>query len=90
MITKIDIVKLDDSILKLQNLKSEWDNKNERTLAQAENCGMMVSEMIETRDALSRLQSGFIFLLSNTILYMEQRKDSVETKEEAATELISK
>lgn len=86
MATKIDTAKLEEKILSLQALQKEWKNATDKAIDQGDNCGLCVAEILNVKTTLENMHSSFVALLDNTILYMEQRKASVDTKENKATQ----
>lgn len=90
MTTKIDVDKLDEHILSLNNLKNSWSNKTYKAVDKDDNCGLSVEAIEGANDTLDKMKNSFVNLITNTVLYMEQRKNSVVTKENTATETISK
>ena len=90
MATKIDTAKLEEKILSLKALQKEWKNVTDKTIDQGDNCGLCIVEILNVKNTLENMQSSFVTLIDNTILYMEQRKASVDTKEEMATQNLLK
>ena len=90
MATKIDTAKLADKIVSLQTLQKEWKNTTDKAIDQGDNSGLCVGEILNVKTSLENMQSSFVALIDSTILYMEQRKSSVDTKEDKATQNLLK
>lgn len=90
MENKIDTEKLQQHIGELNSLYSEWSGYTKKVEDIGNNSGRAVSQMTEITKSLQALQEGFVSLLNNTISYMSQRKESIDTKENEAKEKVSK
>lgn len=90
MAIKIDTDKLQDHITSLTALKNEISNNQQTKIAVDENSGRSIEKMVEIEKVFQLIQDGLEKLLDNTIMYMSQRKESVDNKEQIATEEVKK
>lgn len=90
MVTKIDTDKLAEHIEALKNLNQSWQSTTYKSIDKDDNCGATVEALVSTNDSLDKMKTSFISLMKNTISYLEQRKDSIDSKENIATENVTK
>ncbi len=88
MVTKIDTQKLGEHIGELNTLYQKWSNYEKVVNTVGDNGGATVIQMEALTKSLHAVQDGLNVLLKNTMSYMQQRKDSVETKEKEAAEKV--
>lgn len=84
MTTKIDNEKLEQYIVELNSLHTEWANYKKNPVEQGDNGGGAITQMVEITKSLQDMQNAFVLLVANTLSYMRQRKVSVETKDAEA------
>lgn len=90
MATKSDSERLEQYIGELNNLYTEWSNYKKSKKEQGDNGGNTVTQIVEMTDSIQKMQDAFTLLISNTLSYMKQRKDSIETKDKNAVSNIQK
>lgn len=90
MENKVDLDKLELNINDLTSLKNHWSGKTQISNAAGKNSGAAVSQFIDIEKTVQDLQNEFITLIGNTVTYMQQRKNSIQSKENTATEAITK
>lgn len=90
MKTVYNIHELEKYITELESLHSEWSTYAVTNAENSNSGGAVVDEIENIKASLQMVQNAFVELLKNTVSYMEERKESVETKEDQATESVIK
>lgn len=90
MAIKLDTDKLQDHIESLTTLRNNIVNNLQNKKDVGENSGRSIEKIVAIENSFQSIQDGLEKLLHNTIMYMNQRKESVERKEQVATEEVSK
>ncbi len=88
MINKIDTGKLEDYTSKLRSLHGEWNNYSKNMPDIGNNSGDVVDEITNLKASLQLIQDTYIQLLGHTVSYMDERKNSVDSKEDKATQVV--
>lgn len=85
---EIDPDVLQSHIEELEKLQTQWENTVETAPDVGECGGSTIIQIEEMGNMFQRMQDAYVLLLKNTISYMKNRKDSVETKETSATNKV--
>ena len=80
---------LDNYIGELQTLLEEWASTKDEPPEIGENGGSTIIQIEEMSNMFGRMQEGFVLLLEQTIAYMTNRKESIDTKEQHATDTVN-
>ncbi len=89
MKTEYNIEELEKYISELDALHSKWNSYTATKADNSNSGGLVVDEIENMKASLQLVQIGFVELLKNTVSYMGERKESVETKEDQATETVA-
>lgn len=86
--TVIDVEALGTQITKLETLYNSWVDKSETAPDVGECGGSTIIQIEAMTEMFQNMQDAFVLLMNNTLLYMTNRKESIETKEDKATNKV--
>ena len=80
---------LGNKISELQTLHDTWTDKTYTAVDIGECGGSTIIQIEEMGNMFQRMQDAYVTLLAQTISYMTNRKESLDTKESNATATVS-
>lgn len=80
---------LGNKISELQTLHDTWADKTYTAVDIGECGGSTIIQIEEMGNMFQRMQDAYVTLLAQTISYMTNRKESLDTKESNATATVS-
>lgn len=80
---------LGNKISELQTLHDTWADKTYTAVDIGECGGNTIIQIEEMGNMFQRMQDAYVTLLAQTISYMTNRKESLDTKESNATATVS-
>lgn len=80
---------LENRIQELQTLHDTWADKTYTPTDIGENGGSTIIQIEEMGNMFQRMQDAFVLLTQQTISYMTNRKDSIDTKESSSADKVN-